>query len=52
MKLEINVRHTHDGDIAAITDIYSQPTVYSGTLQLPYPVTEVWAKRLNDQPVS
>lgn len=46
--MDISVRHTQSEDAAAIAAIYSQPTVYTGTLQLPHPATAVWEKRLSE----
>ncbi len=46
--MNISVRHTQYGDAAAIAAIYSQPLVYAATLQLPYPATAVWEKRLSE----
>ncbi|WP_076407464.1 GNAT family N-acetyltransferase [Shewanella sp. UCD-KL12] len=47
---EIEVRHSHADDIAAIHGIYSQRSCYSGTLQHPYPSIALWQKRLSDLP--
>lgn len=42
---QVHVRRVRPDDHAALLDIYSQPGVIRGTLQLPYPSAEVWRER-------
>jgi len=42
------IRRAHARDAAAITRHMSDPAVYGGLLQLPYPAEEMWQARLAD----
>ncbi len=46
----ITIRHSAPTDAAAVADIFAQPRVISGTLQLPYPSLELGQTRLGSQP--
>ena len=46
----IRIRHAEPADAEALHDLYSQPRVVWGTLQLPYPSLEMWRKRLAERP--
>lgn len=45
----IIVRHSEACDIAAIRDLYAQPSCMASTLQTPYPSLELWQARLGRQ---
>lgn len=47
---ELTVRATEPGDYRALHEIFSQPAVVRGTLQLPHPSLESWHKRLESPP--
>ena len=49
--MNIEIRHSEPEDIAAIKDIYAEPSCYSGTLQLPYPSLDQWQQQLLKKPV-
>lgn len=40
------IRRATAADAAALTRLYQHPGTYSGTLQLPFPSSELWAGRL------
>ena len=42
------IRRAKVSDAAAMTRLMSDPAVFGGLLQLPYPSEEAWAKRLTD----
>ena len=44
--MALTVRATEPGDYGALHEIFSQPAVVRGTLQLPYPSLDTWRKRL------
>ena len=46
--MEIQIRHAEPGDLEAIHQIYIQPKVVWGTLQLPYCPVEGQRKRLSE----
>jgi putative acetyltransferase len=46
--MEIQIRHAEPGDLEAIHQIYIQPKVVWGTLQLPYSTVEGQRKRLSE----
>jgi len=46
---EIIVRHAEAGDYAQVHQIYSHPSIYSDTLQLPFPSLKTWQKRLETE---
>jgi putative acetyltransferase len=48
--MDITIRHAELGDLDALHRLWSMPHVIWGTLQLPYPSTDVWRKRLTDRP--
>ena len=48
--VQIAVRHAEISDAEAIHEIYSQPTLYRGTLQLPHPTLKRWQSRIADLP--
>lgn len=45
-KPEIKIRRAEPADAEAMRKIFEYPNVYRGTLQLPFPSTELWRKRL------
>ncbi|MDJ0806126.1 MAG: GNAT family N-acetyltransferase [Gammaproteobacteria bacterium] len=45
--MEIEIRHIEKSDVEAVKDIYDQPHVEEGTLQLPYQSTDMWMSRLD-----
>lgn len=49
-KPEIKIRRAEPSDAEAMKKIFEYPNVIRGTLQLPFPSTEVWRKRLADSP--
>jgi L-phenylalanine/L-methionine N-acetyltransferase len=46
--IHISIRHTEPGDYIALHQMYTQPKVIWGTLQLPFPSAELWRQRLAD----
>lgn len=44
--MTITIRHAEPNDAEAVARIFSDPKVIWGTLQIPYPSTEMWRKRL------
>jgi len=46
--VEITVRHAEPEDYEALHRIFSDPRVIAGTLQLPFPSSETWRKRLSE----
>jgi putative acetyltransferase len=44
----VTVRRAEVRDAAAIARVFGAPDAMAGTLQLPYPSPEAWAKRLSD----
>ncbi|WP_391529464.1 GNAT family N-acetyltransferase [Photorhabdus akhurstii] len=44
----IVIRHVEEGDCEQIRQLYANPQVYCGTLQLPYPSLETWIKRITN----
>ncbi len=40
--MNIHIRHSEKADIDAIRALYAQPSVYSNTLQTPFPSQEKW----------
>lgn len=44
--MSLTIRRAKASDAAAIAEQFSDPDVYGGTLQLPYPSEELWAQRL------
>ncbi|WP_088372852.1 GNAT family N-acetyltransferase [Photorhabdus luminescens] len=44
----IMIRHVEEGDCEQIRQLYANPEVYYGTLQLPYPSLETWIKRITN----
>ena len=47
---KLTVRATEPGDYRALHEMFAQPAVVRGTLQLPYPSLETWRKRLETPP--
>ncbi len=47
---QIEIRRTEPADYEAVQRIHAQPRAIWGTLQMPFPSTEVWRKRLAEQP--
>lgn len=47
---EVQVRHSREGDIDQIRQIYAEPSSYAATLQLPFPSLDLWEKRLSTLP--
>lgn len=46
----IRIRRVELTDLEALLDLFSQPRVIWGTLQLPYPSLDMWRKRLTEAP--
>jgi putative acetyltransferase len=46
----ITVRRARPADLDDLMDVYRQPRVIWGTLQLPYPSEELWRTRLGSPP--
>ncbi|MBS9436839.1 GNAT family N-acetyltransferase [Photorhabdus noenieputensis] len=44
----IVIRHVEEGDCEQVRQLYANPQVYCGTLQLPYPSLEAWIKRITN----
>ena len=44
----LQIRRAEADDCGAIYELFSAPSVYSGTFQLPYPSREYWRKRLTE----
>ncbi len=47
-KHDILIRRAEPDDFHALYEIFSAPSAYGGTLQLPYPSREIWRRRLAD----
>ena len=50
--MNIEIRHAELDDYKALQTIHAQPKAVWGTLQLPYPSSEAWKKRLAEKPGS
>jgi putative acetyltransferase len=48
--MEIVVRRAEPDDFEGVWRTYQGESVYSGTLQLPYPSRETWRKRIAEPP--
>lgn len=46
----IQWRQAEPSDAAALARLMSDPQVYAGLLQMPYPSVEMWRKRLEERP--
>ncbi|HDZ9270847.1 TPA: GNAT family N-acetyltransferase, partial [Vibrio cholerae] len=46
----VEVRRAEPSDAKAIKGIYECPNAYSGTLQLPFPSSDMWEKRFQNIP--
>ena len=44
----LTIRRAEPDDCDAVYEMFTAPTVYSGTLQLPYPSREYWRRRLSE----
>ena len=44
--MDVTIRHTEPSDFEGVQSLYTQPSCYSGTLQLPYPSLSNWQARL------
>lgn len=44
----LKIRRAEADDCDAIYEMFTAPSVYSGTLQLPYPSREYWRRRLSE----
>lgn len=44
----LTIRRSEADDCDAVYEMFTASTVYSGTLQLPYPSREYWRKRLSE----
>jgi len=47
---EIVIRHVEPTDAQAVQQLFAHQSVYSDTLQLPYPSLTVWQKRVGELP--
>ena len=48
--MDIQVRRTEPSDARSVKEIYECPNAFRGTLQLPHPSLDLWAKRLTSVP--
>ncbi|MGB0894443.1 MAG: GNAT family N-acetyltransferase [Parashewanella sp.] len=46
--MDIQIRHSHESDIPQIFELYQQQSIYTNTLQLPFPSIEKWRKKLTE----
>jgi len=46
--MKIEIRRVEPADYKAVQQVFAQPNVMRGTLQLPFPSAEMWKKRLED----
>nr|MCD6644674.1 GNAT family N-acetyltransferase [Vibrio cholerae] len=46
----VEVRRAEPSDAKAIKEIYECPNAYTGTLQLPFPSSDMWEKRFQNIP--
>ena len=46
--MKIEIRRVEPGDYKAVQQIFAQPNVLRGTLQVPFPSEEMWKKRLEN----
>ena len=46
----LTIRRAEPDDCDAVYEMFTASTVYSGTLQLPYPSREYWRRRLSENP--
>lgn len=46
----LKIRRAEVDDCVAIAALFEAPSVYAGTLQVPYPSLEYWRRRLSDNP--
>jgi len=44
----MTIRRAEPDDYAEVAEMFSSPTVYAGTLQVPYPSREYWKRRLSE----
>jgi putative acetyltransferase len=49
---KVTIRHSDAGDAQKIKQIYEDTSVYSNTLQLPYPDGAVWEQRVVNKPAN
>lgn len=49
-KLNITIRHAEPDDYLALARVSGAPLAQAGTLQLPFPSSDVWKKRLAEVP--
>ena len=47
--MTLTLRRVKPADAAAIAEQFSDPDVFGGTLQLPYPSEEIWVQRIAGQ---
>lgn len=47
---DLQIRHSEAGDIGQIRAIYSDPSSYAATLQLPFPSQSEWERKLGELP--
>ncbi len=48
--MKVSIRRSEPEDFRALREIFAQPSVMAGTLQMPYPSEEMWKKRLSEVP--
>lgn len=48
----LTIRRAEAEDCVAIAEMFKSPKVYSGTLQVPYPLREYWRRRITENPES
>ncbi|WP_108651196.1 GNAT family N-acetyltransferase [Dongshaea marina] len=47
--MSVTIRHIEKGDYKQIHAMFTEPAIYEGTLQLPYPSLQKWQQRLDEQ---
>lgn len=50
MSEHVRIRHAEPADAAGLHDLFSEPSAYAATLQLPYPSQAAWEKQLRELP--
>ncbi len=48
--MEVKIRHAKPADYRDLCEVYSQPEVVAGTLQIPLPPEDLWKNRLAETP--
>ena len=48
--MNLTIRHAEPDDYRAVQKVFAGPKAVAGTLQLPFPSSELWRKRLSEPP--